>query len=83
MIDGRRLHPFVKIALVVVVGYVVVSVSIRYALFPIAVGIVAWGGYQIYKAERRGSSKPKRARASLKRVRIDPEKDLTIPKDWR
>lgn len=94
MIYGRPIPPYLRIALIVVLGYLVVTQLLHYALFPIVLGMVAWGGYQIYRAERRmspTSSPPKsmwarRAKRPLKivkSIRLDPEKDLRVPKDWR
>lgn len=94
MINGRPIHPFLKIAIVVVIGYLLVSQLIRYALLPTAIALVAWGGYQIFKSERRRMpttprrsggwpGRSKRQLKVVKNIRIDPKRDLTVPKDWR
>lgn len=94
MMNGRPIPPWLKIAIAVILGFVVVSQLVRYALLPTAIALVAWGGYQIYKSERgviprapkANSFWARRARRppkSLKIVRIDRNKDLTVPKDWR
>ena len=94
MLDDRRIHPYLKIAIAVVVGCVIFSQLIRYALLPTAIVLVGWGAYQIFKTERRGiptslgrrGGRPKRPKRSLKivkSIRLDPKRDLTVPKDWR
>ncbi len=94
MINGRPIHPFLKVAVIVVIGYVLLSQLIHYALLPVAVGLVVWGGYQILKAERRGipqvtrrsafpARRTKRPSKTVETLRLDPKTDLTVPKDWR
>ncbi len=94
MINGRPIPPLLKIAIAVILGFVVVGQLIHYALLPTAVALVAWGGYQIYKSERGAIPRAPKANSfwarrtkpqpkGLKIVRIDRNKDLTVPKDWR
>lgn len=94
MINGRRVHPLLAIAIVVVVGYLVLGQLAHYALFPVVIALVAWGGYLIFKAERgnlpptsprrpTGVRQTRRARKSIEAIRFDPNEDLRVPKDWR
>lgn len=94
MFNGRPIHPLARVAIIVVVGYLLLTQAIHYALLPVVLALVAWGGYQIYKSERRITPRPasrnpfdvrrvRRARPSVRAIRIDPDKDLTVPKDWR
>lgn len=93
MLDGRPIHPLLKLALVLAIGYLVLGPLVHYALLPIALALVAWGGYRIFEAERRAgprspSPRPrtlrlvKRPPTRLKSVRFDPDEDLKVPKDW-
>ena len=94
MINGRPIHPLLKVALVVVVGYLVLGQLIHYALLPLAAGLVAWGIYRIVRAERRAAprraaSAPvagrrvRRSKSTVRSIRIDPDAELRVPKDWR
>ncbi|GAC1401346.1 MAG: hypothetical protein NVS2B8_08860 [Vulcanimicrobiaceae bacterium] len=96
MLNGRPIHPLLKLALVLAIGYVVVGPLVHVALLPVTLALVGWGGYQIYKAERRAgprapSPRPrpptlrliKRPPTRVKSVRFDPNEDLKVPKDWR
>ena len=94
MINGRPVHPLVKLAIVVVIGYLVLGQLVHYALLPVVIGLIAWGGYRIFTSERGGRPRQydrrsgttktvKRARPDLRMVRFDPSEDLTVPKDWK
>ncbi|GAC1544023.1 MAG: hypothetical protein NVS3B16_11330 [Vulcanimicrobiaceae bacterium] len=66
------------------IGFIVVGQLIHYALLPTAIALVAWGVYRIYTSERSGIPRATTRRSkSVKIVRLDPKKDLTVPKDWQ
>ncbi len=88
MINGRPMHPYLRIALVVIVGYLIVTQLLRFALLPVAVALVGWIVYAIARAEigrrpRRPAPAAKRKLRVVEAVRIDPSVDLRVPKDWR
>ena len=94
MLNGRPIHPLLAVAIVFVIGYLVVGPFVHVALLPVVLGLVGYGGYQIYRAERRvGPQTPRRRRKTLrllkgrptrvKSVRLDPNEDLKVPEDWR
>ena len=94
MLNSRPIHPLLALALVLVLGYLVLGPLVHVALFPLVLGLAGWGGYQIYRAERRaGPRMPRRRPKTLrllqrpptrvKNVRFDPNEDLKVPKDWR
>ena len=94
MLNGRPLHPLLKFAIVLLTGYLVLGPLVHVALFPVVLALVGWGGYQIYKAERRSNPRPPRPRrrtlrhlklppTRVKSVRFDPNEELKVPRDWR
>ncbi len=94
MLNGRPIHPLLKVALVFVIGYLVLGPLVHVALLPLVLALVGWGGYQIYKSERRAGPRVpsprlrrlrllKRPPTRVKSVRFDPNEDLKIPRDWR
>lgn len=97
MFAGRSLHPYAKVALIAALLFLVVTSLRTIAVLPIAIGLVVWGGYQIVRSERRRGprrARPSKARANItakrertlptvKAIRIDPDENLTVPKDWR
>lgn len=93
MLAGRPVKTWLKVALVAVVLYVLLGHFVRYAVLPLALGIVGFIVYRVVVSETRlaGLRTPRReprprrvARQSrLRAVRFDPNEDLKVPKDWR
>lgn len=93
MFAGRPVQTWLKVALIAIVAYVLLGHFVRYAVLPLAVGLVGYIVYRIVVAESsRTGLRPVRREKPVRRlargarlnvVRFDPNEDVTVPKDWR